>query len=103
MDDINLGLYPQPQLCLLGLTTNQMDCSGACVFTVDCFSLAVVTSLPTPHPCLLPAYPLNTLSQNWCAPSLKWPKIKQVTNPKLYYIKFNVSISTIVLNKASLT
>ena len=34
---------------------------------------------------------------------LKWPKIKQVTNSNLYYIKFNISISTILLNKAGLT
>ena len=34
---------------------------------------------------------------------LKWPKIKQVTNSNLYYIKFNISISIILLNKASPT
>ena len=34
---------------------------------------------------------------------LKWPKIKQVTNSKLHYIKFNMSISTILLNEAGLT
>ena len=34
---------------------------------------------------------------------LKWPKVKQVTNSKLYYIKFNISISTILLNKAGQT
>ena len=64
------------------------------------FSLAVSTS----HPISLPTPP--TLAQNWCAPSkndLKWPKIKQVTNSKLYYIKFNRSISTVLLNKAGLS
>ena len=63
--------------------------------------------LPPQPPSLPPAHhPLNTLAQNWRAPpknDLKWPKIKQVTNYKLYYIKFNISISTILLNKASLT
>ena len=88
-----------------------MDCSGVRVFTVELlwtvFLTAIATSLPTPpRPCLLPAHPLNTLAQNWCAPpknDLKWPKIKQVTNAKLWYIKFNTSISTILLNKANLT
>ena len=54
MDDINLGLYPRPRLCLLGLTTNQMNCSGVRVFTVELlwtvFLTAVATSLPTPPP-----------------------------------------------------
>ena len=38
-----------------------------------------------------------TLQKN----DLKWPKIKQVTNSKLYYLKFNISI--ILLNKTGLT
>ena len=57
------------------------------------FSLAVATSLPTP-------------SIHWPkigAHLQKGPEIKQVTNSKLYYIKFNLSISTILLNKAGLT
>ena len=63
----------------------------------------VATSLPTLASATRPATPSAMLAQNWCAPSkndLKWPKIKQVTNSKLYYIKFNISISTILLNKA---
>ena len=43
-----------------------------------------------------PQTPLAMLAQNWCAPSkndLKWPKIKQVTNSKLYNIKINRSIA----------
>ena len=75
-----------------------MDCSGVRVFTVD-FLWSGCCRLP-------PAHPLNTLAQNWCAPpknDLKWPKIKQVTNSKLCYIKFNISIGTILLNKAGLT
>ena len=86
MDDINLGL------CL------------HCGASQDSFSLAVATSLPTP--CLPPTHTLSyagpklvrTLKNN-----LKLPKIKQVTNSKLYYIKLNISISTILLNKAGLT
>ena len=76
------------------------------VFSLDSFSLAVTTSLPTPCP---PTHPPTTSifwHKFWCAPSrnyLKWPKIKQVTSFKPYYIKFNVSINTILLNKASVT
>ena len=58
----------------------------------------------SPHP--RPPTPSATLAQNWCAPSkndLKWLKIKQVTNFKSNYIKFSISISTILLNIAGLT
>ena len=48
----------------------------------------------------------SQLTMDWCAPSkinLKWPKIKQVTNSKLYYLrtynKFNRSISPVLQNK----
>ena len=87
-----------------------MDRSGVCVFTVELLWTVFEQLLPPPSPpprsCLPPAHPLNTLAQNWCAPPknyLKWPKIKQVTNSNLHYIKLNISISTILLNKASLT
>ena len=75
MDDINLGLYPRPQLCLLGLTTNQMDCSGVRVFTVELLWTVFLTAVATSLPCLPPTHPLNTLAQNWCAPSKKRPEM----------------------------
>ena len=107
MDDINLRLYPRPWLCPLGLTTNYMDYSGVCVFTVEHLWTGYHFLLPPPNPSPpLPPTPSAMLDQNWCTPSknyLKWPKIKQVTNSKLYYIKFNISISAIPLNKAGLT
>ena len=92
MDDINLGLYPQPRLCLLGLTTNQnlMDYSDVCVFTVELLWTVFNSCChlpPYPHP---PTHPLNTLAQigaHLQKNGLKWPKIKQVTNSNLYYIK----------------
>ena len=110
MNDINLGSYPQPWLCLLGLTTNYMDCSGVCIFTVKLLWTVFHMLLPPPTPPLPPAHPPPQL----CWPkivahlqkdNLKWPKIKQLTNSKLYYnniIKFNRSITTILLNKAGL-
>ena len=78
MDDINLGLYPRPRLCPLGLMTN-CGLYLRCGATMDTFLLAFATF----HPILL-----ATLAQNWCAPpksDLKWHKIHQVTNSKLYY------------------
>ena len=92
--------------------TISVNCSGVCFFTVELLWTVFHLLLPppTPPPCpaptSFPPTPSATLAQNWCTPSkndLKWPKIKQVTNSKLYYIKFNISISTILLNKASLT
>ena len=87
MDDINLGLYPRPQLCLLGLTT---DCSGVRVFTVELlwtvFLTAVATSLPTPAPASHPPTPSirwPKIGAHLQKNGLKWPKIKQVTNSKL--------------------
>ena len=51
MDDINLGLYPQPRLCPLGLTTSYVRIWCACLHcgaSLDSFSLAVAISNPTP-------------------------------------------------------
>ena len=61
-----------------------------------------------PHPPPLP--PIRPLPQ-YAGPKLvrtfkndlKWPKIKQITNSNLHYSKFNISINTILLNKAGLT
>ena len=62
-----------------------------------------------PHPPAPASHP-PTLSIRWPKigahlqkNNLKRPKIKQVRNSNLHYIKFNISISTILLNKASLT
>ena len=95
--------------CIHWASQLTMDCSGVHFFTVELLWTAFHKLLPPPTPPLCPyCLPtlLATLAQNWCAPSkndLKWPKIKQVTNSKLYYIKFNRSISTVLLNKAGLT
>ena len=55
------------------------------VFTVELLWTVFQQLLPPPSPprCLPPAHPLTTLAQNWCAPSKKRPKIKQVTNSNL--------------------
>ena len=37
------------------------------------------------------------------AGNLKWPKIKQVTNSKLYYNKFAISVSPFLQSKVALT
>ena len=63
---------------------------------------------PHPHPYLSPTHPLSYAGPKLVHTfknDLKWPKTKQVTNFKLchIYIKFNISISTILLNKAGLT
>ena len=53
MDDISLGLYPGLRLCPLDLTTNHglLRCPSLyCGASLDSFSQAVATSLPTPHP-----------------------------------------------------
>ena len=92
MNDINLGLYPRPRPCPLGLMT--MDCSGDLVFAVKLLwtlSQAFTTS-----------HPLSYTGPNWCTPpnnDLKWPKIKQVTNSKLYYNKVNRLLSPVLLNR----
>ena len=95
MDDINLGLYPWPWLCPLGLMTNYMDYSGVLVVTVELFWTVFHLLLPPPTPHLPPNHPLTILAQNCCVPSkndLKWPKIKQLANSK----PFNRSISTVL-------
>ena len=69
MDDISLGLYPGLRLCPLDLTTNHglLRCPSLyCGASLDSFSQAVATSLPTPHP-HPPARPPT--------PSVRWPKI----------------------------
>ena len=83
-----------------------MDRSGVRVFTVELLWTVFEQLLPPPSP---PPTPL-TSSIRWLKigahlqkNDLKWPKIKQVRNSNLHYIKFNISISTILLNKASLT
>ena len=103
MDDINLGLYPQPRLCPLDLTTNYMVCSGVCVFTVELLWTVFHFLLPPPTPASPPQLHWPKIGMHLQKNDLTWPKIKQVTNSKLYYIKFNISISTILLNKASQT
>ena len=68
MDDISLGLYPGLRLCPLDLTTNHglLRCPSLyCGASLDSFSQAVATSLPTPHP--HPPRPPT--------PSVRWPKI----------------------------
>ena len=70
MDDINLGLYPRPRLCPLGLTTNYELFWCPCLYcgaSLNSFSQAVATS----HPTLInrPPTPYAMLAQNWCAPS----------------------------------
>ena len=53
MDDISLGLYPGLRLCPLDLTTNHglLRCPSLyCGASLDSFSQAVATSLPTPPP-----------------------------------------------------
>ena len=67
MDDINLGLYPRPWLCPLGLTTNYMDCFGIRVFTVELL-------LTVFHLLLPPLSPPRT-PQTHPPPLLRWPKI----------------------------
>ena len=73
MDDISLGLYPGLRLRPLDLTTNHglLQCPSLyCGASLDSFSQAVATSLPTPPTHNLPpAHPLSTLAQNWCTPS----------------------------------
>ena len=69
MDDINLGLYPQPRLFSLGLMTNcgllwrPCLCCGA---TLDTFftSFSHLPPHPLPSASRSPA-PLATLAQNW--------------------------------------
>ena len=111
MDDINLGLYPRSQLCPLGLTTSYMTAlvsmSSLWSFSGQFFTCVAISHPPPAHTSRPPT-PSAMLAQNWCASSkndLKLAKIKHVTNSKLYYniIKFNVSISAILLNTASLT
>ena len=65
LDDINMGLYPRPWLCPLGLTTSYMDCSGVRVFTAELLWTVFHLLLPPPTP---PTHPSATLAQNWCAP-----------------------------------
>ena len=53
MDDISLGLYPGLRLCPMDLTTNHglLRCPSLyCGASLDSFSQAVATSLPTPPP-----------------------------------------------------
>ena len=87
-----------------------MDRSGVSVFTVELLWTVFEQLLPPPpHPPAPASHP-PTPSIRWPKigaylqkNDMKWPKIKQVTNSNLHYIKFNISISTILLNKASLT
>ena len=68
MDDISLGLYPGLRLCPLDLTTNHglLRCPSLyCGASLDSFSQAVATSLPTPPP----------TSSRLPIPSVRWPKI----------------------------
>ena len=104
MGGIDLGLYPCPCLCPLGLLTYY----GLCVFTVKLLWTVFDKLMPppTPFPTLTsrPPIPLATLPQNWYTPQkndLKWPKIKQVTTSKLCYNKFNRLISPVLQNKVA--
>ena len=68
MDDISLGLYPGLRLCPLDLTINHglLRCPSLyCGASLDSFSQAVATSLPTPPP----------TSSRPPTPSVRWPKI----------------------------
>ena len=87
MDDINLGLYPRPRLCLLVLTTNYMDCSGVRVFTVELLWTVFEQLQPPPslHPSLPPSIRWPKIGAHLQKNHLKWPKIKQVANSNLYY------------------
>ena len=102
MDDINLGLYPWPQLCPLGLTTNYglLWCPCLhCGASLDSISQAVATSHTTPCPHLPPTHPLSYADPKLVQTfknDLKWPKI-------IYYNKFNRSISPVQQTKVGLT
>ena len=90
-----------------------IDCSGVRFFTVELLWTVSDKLLPpptpphpTPHPHRPPTHPLSYACPKLVLTSknnLKWPKIKQVTNSKLYYIKFHRSISPVLQNKVSLT
>ena len=87
--------------CVHWVSRQTMDCIGVCTFTVEFLRIVFHKLFPPPSP----PTPLATLAQNWCTPpknELKWSKIKKVTNSKLYYIKYNRSISPVLLNKAGL-
>ena len=71
-------------------------------FFNSCCHLPPHSPAPASHP-LTPSIRWPKIGVHLQKNGLKWPKIKQVTNSNLYYIKFNVSISTILLNKAGLT
>ena len=82
---------------------------GVRVFTVELlWTIFEQLFPPPPYP---PPLPLARPPPQYAGPKLvctfkndlKWPKIKKATNSKLYYIKFNISISTILRNKSSLT
>ena len=86
-----------------------MDFSGVRIFiveTLNSFSQAVATSNPTPLHSPHAWLPLSYTGLNLVHTfknDLKWPKIKQVTNSKLYYNKFNRSIIPVFQSKVSLT
>ena len=94
--------------CVHWASQLNMDCAGVCIFTVELLWTVFDKLLPppTPPPHLSSAHPLSYTRPKLVRTSkkdLKLPKIKQVTNSKLYYNKFNRSISPVLQNKVGLT